>query len=183
MVALRASLYGANTWKAAAISLRAALVILRSRRSASPPARRVAVTRISKSWSRLAVAPDASRICSMRRSRAGVPVRLGARRLTPPRVAQRSAPGAHGQTAQRGGDEGKQRARREGGGVEGGLAARVPAEPVLAAQGDGKEPDADLPAQGGEGPHDRGHGGVEQGVGHLPGRVARRQRARHVAHV
>src|SRR2546423_2680160 len=171
MVALRASLYGANTWKAAAISLRAALVILRSRRSASAPARRVAVTRISKSWSRLAVAPDASRICSIRRSRAGVPVRLGARRLTPPRVAQGSAPGADGQTAQRGGDQGKQRARREGDAVEGGLAAGDPAEPVLAAPGGGEEAAAGLAAQGGEGAPHGGRVRVEAVVGHPAGLV------------
>src|SRR5579863_7030871 len=60
MVIFRSFLYGANTANASAISFRATLVILRSRRSVPLEARRVTVSRISVNWSRLARAPRES---------------------------------------------------------------------------------------------------------------------------
>ena len=138
IVALRASRYGAKTSKAAAISLSAALVIFRSSLSTSGAARRVAVARISKSWSRLAVAPDASRSRSIRRSSAGVPVPLAARLLTSARVARRP-PGR------------RSRGRRS----------------VRRAQGEGRHaPEAagDEREQGAGGERRRGQGGLTSGI-------------------
>ena len=74
IVTLGTSAKGVKRLNASRISRRAALVILRLRRSAPSPASPATVTRISMSWSRSAVAGAASSTSTSRRSSSALPV-------------------------------------------------------------------------------------------------------------